>query len=122
MKTLLRDICVLFLSNRRTSLGKPIWLLIGLLQPISYLLLFAPLLKNLAGSPGFPRTGAYNVFTPGLLIIIALYSASFVGFNLIDWLRSGMLERLRVTPVSRLALLIGLVIRDVLLLLVQCAL
>ena len=120
MATFLRDMWLLFLSNARTSLRNPIWLLIGLFQPISYLLLFAPLLKNLAGTPGFPRTGAYNVFTPGLLIIIALYSAAFVGFDLIDSLRSGMLERLRVTPVSRLALLCGLVLRDVLMLLVQC--
>ncbi len=122
MAKMLRDTWLLFLSNLRTTWRSPIWIIIGLFQPICYLLLFAPLLKNLAGSPGFPRTGAYNVFTPGLLIIITLYSASFVGFNLIDWLRSGMLERLRVTPVSRLALLSGLVIRDVLLLLVQCAL
>jgi ABC-2 type transport system permease protein len=121
MATFLRDLWLLFLSNARTSLRNPIWLLIGLFQPISYLLLFAPLLKNLAGTPGFPRTGAYNVFTPGLLIIIALYSAAFVGFDLIDSLRSGMLERLRVTPVSRLALLCGLVLRDVLMLLVQCS-
>ena len=121
MATFLRDMWLLFLSNARTSLRNPIWLLIGLFQPISYLLLFAPLLKNLAGTPGFPRTGAYNVFTPGLLIIIALYSAAFVGFDLIDSLRSGMLERLRVTPVSRLALLCGLVLRDVLMLLVQCS-
>src|SRR5258708_21236168 len=120
MATFLRDMWLLFLSNARTSLRNPIWLLIGLFQPISYLLLFESLLKNLAGTPGFPRTGAYNVFTPGLLIIIALYSAAFVGFDLIDSLRSGLLERVRVTPVSRLALLCGLVLRDVLMLLVQC--
>src|SRR5262249_49059663 len=76
----------------------------------------------LAGSPGFPKGGAYNIFTPGLIILITLYSAAFVGFNLIAWLRGGVLERLRVTPVNRLALLLGLVARDILLLMVQCAL
>src|SRR5260370_41110663 len=112
---------LLTLAGGRPSRRNQLWLLTGLSQPLAYLRLFAPLLKNLTGSPGFPRTGAYNVFTPGLLIIIALYSASFVGFNLIDWLRSGMLERLRVTPVTRRALLGRLFIRDVLLLLVQGA-
>jgi ABC-2 type transport system permease protein len=122
MAKLLRDTWLLFLANLRSTLRNPIWIIVGLFQPICYLLLFAPLLKNLAGSPGFPRGSAYNIFTPGLLILITLFSAAFVGFNLIAWLRGGVLERLRVTPVNRLALLLGLVARDVLLLMVQCAL
>ena len=122
MAKLFRDTWLLFKSNLRSTLRNPIWIFVGLFQPICYLLLFAPLLKNLANSPGFPKGGAYNIFTPGLLIIISLYSAAFVGFNLVEWLRSGMLERLRVTPVNRLALLMGLVSRDVVMLLAQCAL
>jgi hypothetical protein len=31
--------------------------------------LFAPLLKNLVGLPGFPSGGAYNIFTPGLMMM-----------------------------------------------------
>jgi ABC-2 type transport system permease protein len=122
MAKLLRDTWLLFKSNLRATLRTPIWVIVSLFAPICYLLLFAPLLKNLAGTPGFPSGHAYNTFTPGLLIIICLYSAGFAGFNLIAWLRAGMLERLRVTPVSRLALLLGLVTRDVLMLLAQCAL
>ncbi len=56
---------------------------------------------------------------PGLLIQLGLFGASFVGFSIIaDW-RAGVIERFRVTPVSRLALLSGRVLRDVLTLLVQ---
>jgi ABC-2 type transport system permease protein len=42
-----------------------------------------------------------------------------VGFGIIGEWRLGIIERLRVTPVSRLALLLGRVLRDVLVLLVQ---
>ena len=70
-------------------------------------MLFAPLLKSLVHMPGFPPGGAYNVFVPGLLIQLGLFGASGVGFGLIDELRAGVIERFRVTPVSRLALLLG---------------
>src|SRR5205807_198251 len=66
-------------------------------------------------SPG----GAYNVFVPGQLIMLGLFGASGVGFGLIAELRLGVIERFRVTPVSRLALLLGRAGRDILNLLIQ---
>ena len=119
MTKLFYDTWLLFAANMRTTLRTPVWVIVGLFQPICFLLLFAPLLGNLVGMPGFPRAGAYNTFTPGLLVMTAIYSASFAGLSLIANLRAGVIERLRVTPVSRLALLLGLVARDVTILLVQ---
>lgn len=46
--------------------------------------------------------------------------AAFFGLSVLDFLRDGVVERLRVTPASRLALLLGMVLQDVLLFLVQC--
>lgn len=117
MKRVLRDTRLIFLASVKETLRNPIWVIVGLMQPIMYLLLYAPLLKNV---PGLGGDDAYNVFVPGLLIITALFSSLFVGFGLIEKLRSGVLERLRVTPVSRLAIVLGMVARDVLMLLVQC--
>jgi len=97
----------------------PAWVAVGVLQPALYLLLFAPLLKSIASVPGFPHGGAYNVFVPGLLVQLALFGAAGVGFSLISELRLGVVERLRVTPVSRLSLLLGRALRDVLTLFVQ---
>lgn len=103
-------------------LRNPVWVLIGVIQPVFYLVLFAPLLESIARSPGFPPGGAYNVFVPGLLIQLGLFGASGVGFGLIAELRSGVIERLRVTPVSRFALLLGRTMRDILISLVQALL
>jgi ABC-2 type transport system permease protein len=91
----------------------------GLFFPVCYLVLFAPLLEGIATVPGFPSGGALNVFTPGLLVLLALFGTAYVGFGLIAEARSGLIERLRVTPVSRLALLLGRALRDVAVLLVQ---
>jgi ABC-2 type transport system permease protein len=51
-----------------------------------------------------------------------MFGTLFVGFGLIAELRAGVIERMRVTPVSRLALLLGRSLRDVVTLLVQAAL
>jgi len=109
----LTDTGLVFRRYLAILLHNPWWVAIEVIQPLLYLLLFAPLLKSIAGVPGFPRGGAYNVFVPGLLIQLGLFSSSGVGFGLIAELRSGVVERLRVTPISRLALLLGRACRDV---------
>ncbi len=93
-----RDLRLLFVRSVKGSLRNPVWLFIGFFQPIVYLLLFAPLLTNLTGIPGFPRGGAYTVFTPGLLVMLALFGTAYAGFGLVEHIREGFLERLLVTP------------------------
>jgi ABC-2 type transport system permease protein len=116
---LMRDSWLIFVSALRVMLRNPAWVFFGLFQPICYMLLFAPLLKNLVGIPGFPSGGAYNVFTPGLMIMMAIFGTGFAGFTVIGQLREGVIERLRVTPVNRLALMIGMISVSLLNLLVQ---
>jgi len=116
-----RDTSLIFRRQLRLMLLQPAWLIIGLIQPILYLVFFGPLLTRIAagGLGGFPAGNSYSFFVPGLLIQLGLFGAAFVGFSIIaDW-RAGVIERFRVTPVSRLALLSGRVLRDVLTLLVQ---
>jgi ABC-2 type transport system permease protein len=118
---LLRDTWLMFFRYLMIFLGNPAWVIIGVVQPVLYLVLFAPLLTSLVHTPGFPPGGAYNVFVPGLLIQLGLFGASGVGFGLIAELRAGVIERFRVTPCSRLALLLGRALRDILTLLIQSA-
>ena len=116
------DTLLIFRRQLRLSLRNPAWVIIGLVQPILYLAFFGPLLAQI-GKTG--ALGAHNAhdpwrfFVPGLLIQLGLFGAAFVGFTIIaDW-RAGVIERFRVTPVSRMALLAGRVLRDVLTLTVQ---
>jgi ABC-2 type transport system permease protein len=90
-------------------------------QPLLYLLLFMPLLKSLSGVPGI-GTNTVDFFIPGLLVMQALFGSAFVGFSLIDDIRTGVIERFLVTPVKRPAILLGRVLRDAVILLFQCVL
>jgi ABC-2 type transport system permease protein len=116
---LLRDIWLVFGRYFGLFIRNPVWVALGVLQPLLYLVLFAPLLKPLASVQGFPPGGAYNVFVPGLLVQLGMFGAAGVGFSLIGELRMGVIERLRVTPVSRVALLLGRALRDMLSIVVQ---
>jgi ABC-2 type transport system permease protein len=103
----------------RLSMREPAWVVIGLIQPILYLAFFGPLLTGMAGMRGFGEGNAWQVYVPGLLMQLGLFGSAFVGFGIIGEWRLGVIERMRVTPVSRLALLLGRVLRDVVVLLVQ---
>ena len=118
------DTWVQYLHYMKIELRSPFWILASLFQPVCYLYLFAPLLKNVSDAGGGSAEGSIgsiNSFAPGLLVMIALFGTLFVGYGMIDYLRSGIIERLRVTTASRLSLLLGLVLRDVTTLLVQTA-
>jgi ABC-2 type transport system permease protein len=117
-----RDTWLLLGRSVRSTLRNPTWVVIGLFQPVCYLLLFAPLLQPLSQVPGFPPGGALTVFTPGLMVLMALFGSISTSYGLLFELQTGVIERFRVTPVSRWALLLGLVLRDVLVVLVQMVL
>jgi ABC-2 type transport system permease protein len=112
---------LVFSRAMRLSLRNPVWVILGLIQPILYLTLFGPLLEPVASAPGFPPGDAWQVFVPGLLVQLGMFGAAFVGFGLIAEWRAGVVERMRVTPASRGALLLGRVLRDVVVLVVQGA-
>ena len=56
---------------------------------------------------------------PGLIIQIAIFGTAFGGFGLIAELRNGVVERMRVTPMSRVSMLLGRSLRDVVILMFQ---
>jgi ABC-2 type transport system permease protein len=120
MRVFWRDTWTVFWRAMRMSLRNPAWVIIGLAQPVLYLVFFGPLLEPLAGQLG---TGnAYQLFVPGIMVQLGIFGAMFVGFGLIAELRAGVVESQRVTPASRTALLLGRVLRDVVVLFVQAVL
>ena len=113
----IRESHIVFRRQLRMNLRNPAWVIIGMLQPVLYLLLFGPLLEPLIDQ--FGATNAYTFFVPGMLVQLGIFGAFFAGFSLIGEWREGVIEAERVTPASRTALLVGRLYRDLLQLLVQ---
>ncbi|MBT2423212.1 ABC transporter permease [Streptomyces sp. ISL-22] len=106
---LTHDTALIYGRYLRQSLRSRFALFFGVLMPLLYLLFFGPLLTGL---PLGGRGSSWQVLVPGLLLQLGLFGASFAGFTIIMENGQGVVERMRVTPVSRLALLLGRVLRD----------
>jgi ABC-2 type transport system permease protein len=109
----LRDTWLIFRRDMTAALRNPTWVLIGLMQPLLYLFLFGPLMvKAVQGAQHLSEVDGWMLLTPALIAQMALFGSSFVGFGLLAEYRAGVVERFRVTPVSRAALLLGKVLAN----------
>ncbi|MFB6842552.1 ABC transporter permease [Streptomyces sp. NPDC056361] len=116
---LLHDTALVFGRYARQTLRSPFQILFGVLMPLLHLLFFGPLLTGL---PLGREGDSWQILVPGLLLQLGLFGASFAGFSIIMEKGWGVFDRMRATPVSRLALLLGRVLRDAALFVFQAVL
>ncbi len=83
----------------------PLTIAFALLQPISYLLFFTPFLKSVLHVPTY--SAAFQIYVPSLFCSMGLFGGLFAGFALLGAMREGVIARFRVTPMSRVGLLLG---------------
>jgi len=114
----LKDIFLLFRRHLKKAFRQPIWLFIGLSQPVLYLVLYMPLLKNMGATSLLPTGEIVRIFVPGMLVIMAM-GALFAGFSFIDEIRQGLIARWLVTPTGRVGLILSLVFNQIFTLFLQ---
>jgi ABC-2 type transport system permease protein len=116
--TALRHTWQVALRYIRALLRQPAWIGISLFQPVIWLLLFGALFKRIADLPGFH--GSYLEFlTPGIVVMLAISSAGWVGMGFIEDINRGTMDRLLVSPIWRGALNLGSVAQSVLSIAIQ---
>src|SRR5919202_1288812 len=103
-----RETGLIFRRAMRLSLRNPIWVILGLIQPILYLVMFGPLLENMTRVQGWPGGDAWSVFVPGLLVQLGIFGAAFVGFGLLHEMRAGVVLFVQGVILVGCALLFGL--------------
>jgi ABC-2 type transport system permease protein len=92
----------------RVLLRQPAFLLITIVQPLIWLLLFGALFKAVTQIPGFGGTGSYLDYpTPGIVVMLAVSSAGWTGMGFIEDIDSGVMDRMLVTPAWRGAFNLG---------------
>jgi ABC-2 type transport system permease protein len=103
-----RDTWLIFQHEAGLMVRNPIMIALTLAQPITYLILFAPFLKAAMANYGvLSYADAYRVYVPGLFVAMGLFGGLFAGYGLLSAIRAGVIDRCRVTPVSRTGLLLG---------------
>jgi len=87
---------------------QPVFLIITLMQPIIWLLLFGQLFSKVVEIPGFESTGSYlDYLTPGVVVMTALFSSGWSGMGFILDMERGVMDRLLSSPVRRGAMISG---------------
>jgi ABC-2 type transport system permease protein len=115
-----RDTWLAFQRAFGQTIRTPVVIVVMLGQPLVFLFLFGPLLKN--SLRGIAPSEVLNVFIPGLMVQLVLFGSLSVGFSLTAELNRGVIERFQVTPVSRFSLLLGRTLRDAVFVVGPCAL
>jgi ABC-2 type transport system permease protein len=119
--TALRHTKQVALRYVRAVLRQPAWVGISLVQPVIWLLLFGALFERTADLPGFTDDSYIEFLTPGVVVMLAVSSAGWVGMAFIEDINRGTMDRFLVSPIWRGALNLGSVAQAVLSVAVQSA-
>ncbi|HEX4058868.1 MAG TPA: ABC transporter permease [Galbitalea sp.] len=104
----------------RAFFRMPSYLIINLIQPIIWLLLFGQLFKSVVDIPGFTGGQSYLVFlTPGIVMMMALFGSSWAGTSYIQDMDRGVMDRFLTSPTSRTALILATMIYQAVLTVIQ---
>ncbi len=111
---MLADTWYLFLKYTKITMRMPLWTLFTLIQPLLWLLIFTQLFKNFVQTPA-PGAGGgsyIDFFVPGVLIMTALFGSSWSGVSLLREITAGTVDKMLVSPVSRVAIVLSRVMHS----------
>jgi ABC-2 type transport system permease protein len=104
----------------RFFLRQPWFVLMALIQPVIWLLLFGALFKSVTEIPGFASGGTYlDYLVPGVLVMTALFSCGWSGMSIIEDIDRSIVDRFLTTPIHRSAIIAGLNVYELVALLIQ---
>ncbi|MDF5757330.1 ABC transporter permease [Spongiactinospora sp. TRM90649] len=112
------DILIVMTRELRPVAGDPFSLVVGLIQPLFFLLLFGPLIVH-DTTTGTTHQSPWAWFVPGILVMTSLFGTAGTGSNLQYDLQGGSHERLLVTPLARSSLFTGRALKEFVPLVVQ---
>ena len=99
-----------FMTQRhaRQLLRQPWFVVITLIQPVIWLLLFGSLFRSVTEIPGFATAGTYlDYLVPGIIVMTALMASGWSGMGVIEDIDRGLLDRFLAGPTHRSSLIVG---------------
>jgi ABC-2 type transport system permease protein len=107
MTTLVADTTHMTTRHVMELIRQPWWILVNLVQPVIWLLLFGALFESVTKIPGFAADSYIEFLAPGVAVMTAFFTAGWSGMGLIEDLHRGVTNRFLVSPVRRSALVLG---------------
>jgi len=122
--TFVGDVWVNFKRWNLKAVRNPFVLVVSLVQPIIFLILFTEVFGNVAGgavNQGLPGISYETYLVPAIAIQVALAAAITSGVGLVNDIENGMFEKVLVTPMNRTAVFVGKTAAEVFRIAVQIA-
>jgi ABC-2 type transport system permease protein len=104
---LLTHSLVLAQRGLRNLARQPWYVALTLVQPLVWLLLYGQLFKRVVELPGFQTTSYMTFLAPGVIVMTAMFSGGWNGMGTIVDIDRGVMDRLLISPVNRMALILG---------------
>ena len=122
--TFVGDVWVNFKRWNLKAVRNPFVLVVSLVQPIIFLMLFTEVFGTVAGSAvnrGGSAISYETYLVPAIAIQVALAAAITSGVGLVNDIENGMFEKVLVTPMNRTAIFVGKTAAEVFRIAVQIA-
>ena len=115
-----RHTAYLTLRQLRAAVRIPAFIVMNVVQPLIWLLLFGQLFTSVVDIPGFTGGDNYLEFlTPGIVMMMALFGSAWAGTSYIQDMDRGVMDRFLTSPTSRGAMMVATLVYQALLTLVQ---
>lgn len=101
------------------AIRQPWGLGVAIVQPVIWIVLFGNVFQSVGQVPGFGHDDYLTFLVPGILMMTVLYSGAWAGTGFIEDIRSGVMDRMLSSPVSRPALVLGQLVQQLLVCVVQ---
>ena len=112
--TVARHTWFMVVRQVRNLMREPIWIVLLLVQPMVWLVLYGQLFKNVTKLGGF-GTGSYITFlAPAIVVMNGFFGATWSGMSMINDLDHKVVERFLTTPASRLSIVLSQIVRSAL--------
>jgi ABC-2 type transport system permease protein len=119
--TFLGDVWTNFKRWNLKAIRNPFVLVVSLVQPIIFLVLFTQVFGNLAGR-ALPGGVSYETYlVPAIAIQVSLAAAVTSGVGLVNDIEEGMFEKVLVSPMNRTAVFLGKTLAELLRIAIQIA-
>jgi ABC-2 type transport system permease protein len=110
----LSDTWYMVARQARNLQREPIWIVMMIVQPMVWLVLYGQLFKNVTRLGGF-GTGSYVTFlAPAIVVMNGFFGATWSGMSMINDLEHKVIERFLATPASRVSLVLSQIVRSAL--------
>ena len=109
---MLKQIWYLYIREVKSMVRQPIWIVMSLTMPLMFLAFYAPLLMTMGGLD-LTIAEVFDDFVPRILTMIAFSAGLSGGYDMVIDLRTGVIERFRVTSARRSSMLLAKVMYSI---------